>query len=783
MRIVRFRKLALLSVAMVALASCTKQDLYNPNHLQDQAKENFPVKDIDPTHTWAMMSVRTSTVKVGGVNGASYTLKFYSENPIFNAAAPLMAKATATGGSNATLAFDSPLAMERVFISREGADGRYVAVANLEGDTFVGSFEGGVAARSLSRAASLPSGSPFPLSGSKVFVPTASELTTLFPTAAPSDAVVAPATLDNSTKGTKFLLTDGVYKVNFWDTSKGKVELYIAPNASVSFSEFSSAPEVIFHLLPGAKLTKNDGFYSHKAWTLTIGAGATLTMTGESKFEGVTPLKVYNQGTIKGSDLKINQYAELYNYGVLDFSESIRSASGGAIAVLYNAPQGVLNTKSLYIGGAAGYYLNDGVLNNVAVEINKGAFENNGKVTLAKLQLDDQGCFNNSNTGIVTVSGETKSTQSTCYWINSGMYTTNSISINAGNDKFYNYCKLFVKGNLSFSDNTFHLMENGYIECDELTLHNTRVELGSNAVLNVLNKTTVRYNDGINHGLYGIGTESALVNMGGETVKEIYTNNRHMLKFAGNLIYAAEKMFEETNNSGVYPNILVVDGSISVDYPEVKLPTPAADECAPDWSIGTGGGSEDGDDKVSVFTYGFEDMTKEVGDYDFNDLVLQVTAPIDGKIKVTLLAAGAVKNLRVGFNNIQSSNNGLIFEGKEAHELLGVAAGTITNTVTMNGTPVEEEIVVGSDFRITKHGDFYLVDESNATIHIPEFTSGFNPGDAPYAVRVPKDWAYPLERVSIEVAYPDFTEWTKDVTKSTAWYNNPVADKVFTRTK
>ncbi|MGL5979323.1 MAG: LruC domain-containing protein [Phocaeicola sp.] len=777
MKIMNLKTTALFFAGLVTLTvSCTKQlgDIYNPNYLQEQAKATFPVKNVDPTHTWAMMSTRTASVKVGGENGSSYLLKVYSENPVFNTTAPLMAKVAAIGGETTSLSFDAPAALERVFVSREGSNGRYVAVAKLIDGKFLGTFEGASLARSLSRSTSLPSGTPFPLVGNKVFVPAHSELVNLFPATAPSDALIAPTSIDNNTPGTKFVLSGGRYSVNFWSDVKGQVEFYVAENASVSFSQFYVDSKLVFHILPGGKLTINDGLYSRKPLILTVDENANLIMTGDSKFIGNNSLKVYNRGVISGSSLKLDQYAELYNYGILSFSESITSRSGGPSAILYNA--GALNTKNIFIGGESGYYVNDGTINDASVVIDRGAFENHGTIKLTKLQLDNKGSFNNTDRGVVTVRGETNATQNTCYWINSGHYTTHSVSITSGNNLFYNYCKLFVEDVLDFSDNTFHLMDDAYVKCNTLILHNTRVELGAQSVLNVVAKTTVKYNNGTTHGLFGIGGEDALIKLGGETIRK--SDDKHMLHFSGNLVYAAEKMFENGNWTD---NVYAENGAEGVDYDQVHLPVPSKEQCAPDWSIGSdGGGSED---LPYLFTYGFEDMTVEVGDYDFNDVVLQVSSPIDGKMKVRLLAAGALKNLHIGFKNLLTGADESFFEGKEVHELLGVAPGTITNTITTNGTPYEKTIEVGANFRVGTHGDFYIVDSKGSQIHIAEFTPGYKAGDVPYAVRIPKDWDYPREKVSITEAYLEFENWAQDATASTNWYDRSVLGNVFLRTE
>ena len=46
---------------------------------------------------------------------------------------------------------------------------------------------------------------------------------------------------------------------------------------------------------------------------------------------------------------------------------------------------------------------------------------------------------------------------------------------------------------------------------------------------------------------------------------------------------------------------------------------------------------------LAIFTYVFEDITTTTGDYDFNDVVLKVTAVNNGQVTIALAAAGATK--------------------------------------------------------------------------------------------------------------------------------------------
>jgi hypothetical protein len=118
----------------------------------------------------------------------------------------------------------------------------------------------------------------------------------------------------------------------------------------------------------------------------------------------------------------------------------------------------------------------------------------------------------------------------------------------------------------------------------------------------------------------------------------------------------------------------------------------------------------------------------------------------------------------------------------EVHEaLLGYSNNLIINTgVDENNVPTKEVIIdVEEGFLFSQHGDIYVVDDKNRESHIPTFTEGFQPGDAPYAICVPTTWRYPKEWVNITVAYPDFRRWAIGEDDYANWFSNPLSGKIY----
>jgi len=179
-----------------------------------------------------------------------------------------------------------------------------------------------------------------------------------------------------------------------------------------------------------------------------------------------------------------------------------------------------------------------------------------------------------------------------------------------------------------------------------------------------------------------------------------------------------------------------------------------------------------------IYTYAFEDTY--MGDYDLNDVVLKVWEE-SGKLKIQLCASGASKDLYVYYNDSP------LFQGAEVHSLLGAPAGKFVNTGAnvdrekfYSGTPAPTEIDIpeGFDFSTagfnirwgnkTKAESIWLTTRSDSPI-----------GEAPYAVCIPDDWAWPLEWVKVSDAYTDFSSYAEDPANNEEWYKSPTEGKTY----
>lgn len=749
---------------IIGLSACSKhENLFDSSRVEEEAKKNFPVQNVDPNHSWTMMEVRTAKVVLQNAN-ENYTVKLYNTNPVVDSNATLLSKVAANGKNEVVFSFDAPKALTNIFVSVEGVNKRVVKKADLKEGVFAISFVGS----DLFAKSSQPrvvGNDPFPLD-QIVGTPTPSELASLFPTKYPAQI---EETLESGAPNLNVLVKSGRYtKVNFWVDSQN-VSMYIAPDANVTFAGSFYMRGYQLYIMKGANVTfENILIPSDGRNMISIAEGATLTIAnvGQS-FQGKgesNTMRVYNRGIInlKENGLNVGGYGYLYNAG--EIKAKIVESNGGAISRVYNDNTGTIETtEKIFIGGGGdgGYWINKGKIITPSLKVDTKAIQNDGKLTVAdNLTLDNKANFYNTNS--VEVTGKTSITQGPgVYWINEGHYTTGTMYLSANNSTSFNKCQLIVKQNFDINTATFNV--DGYVVANSMKMTNALVEMISGSTFNVLGKTSlISQGSGIRQGFSCLrGDDYALVKLN-QVVKD--QNHRDIIGFYGNIKYAINDIFSEVSmDSGTYPNIYYDNNASGVDYEAVIIKTPSLDTCNPGW--------EDDEvdipsDKVAEYTYAFEDMTTEAGDFDYNDVVLRVSAPKDGKITVTLVAAGASRNLKIGYN-LGSGVSGSLFGGNEVHNILGQTEGSLINTgAGSTATPKSEDITVPTNFSLTANGDIFIIDDKGIEVHVREFQQTA----VPYGLRIPSGWKYPSERSSIVKAYPPFEEWAKDQNKNMNWY-------------
>lgn len=173
----------------------------------------------------------------------------------------------------------------------------------------------------------------------------------------------------------------------------------------------------------------------------------------------------------------------------------------------------------------------------------------------------------------------------------------------------------------------------------------------------------------------------------------------------------------------------------------------------------------------AAYTMCFEDRPG-YADYDMNDLVLRATRLSETQIELSVVALGGDDALQI------QGLDGSKLASKELHELFGVQAGSgFINTVKGQAwkEPVSEVFTVGKDVSIVD----FLKQISLKNVTTDKTISLPAQGEPPFAVIVPLSFQYPLERVCITKAYPQFQQWAQDSTQGTDWYLTLDPDTVY----
>ncbi len=197
---------------------------------------------------------------------------------------------------------------------------------------------------------------------------------------------------------------------------------------------------------------------------------------------------------------------------------------------------------------------------------------------------------------------------------------------------------------------------------------------------------------------------------------------------------------------------------------------PPADPTEPSTGTGTeGGGSstETGTEYLQYWTLAYENGGTDI-DFDFNDVVLQVTPNTKTHTAtVYLMAAGAKRKTEIYYDN---QNLG------EIHQLFHVGEKEMVNT--LNANPDHDPVLLseslswpeGTTMIEGRHSFWLRVYNEDGTfvdIHSNENLGPNN--DIPQALCVAGEWHWPLETERVYKAYPILTEWARNINDKEAW--------------
>jgi len=381
------------------------------------------------------------------------------------------------------------------------------------------------------------------------------------------------------------------------------------------------------------------------------------------------------------------------------------------------------------------------------------SFYNGGSISANTLRLSGGTLYNAATvgTGSTTLTGEANASGNSGQFINFSSATLSQTSgsalsiLNAGTMK--------VNGTLTFSSAS-RMDDGSSIECSSLTLlgngsSNTVLQMGNSAYLNCLGSISVN-----NYGVWGPSGNN-------------YTSNA---LFSAQ---ACSRCITTLGNANTY----------MLDHIQLQLPsTFQGFDLISTWINGEGVDASrqtcyysyqsSGAPAYNGMYYIFEFPSKQdVKDFDFNDLVLLVSAPYDNNDGtftsfVSVAAIGSEQSILLYYNGEQM--------GQEVHDLMNIERDKLINVTTIATMPrYIGEIKFTSVADITRLPFSLRIANSDGT-NAQTMTQPTTTQQAPLFISVSADaqgkWRWGREGSNIGLAFLKFGAWAHDQQSATDWY-------------
>lgn len=705
-RIMIAKALVMSSVCAAMLVSCNRfTDYFDPYHDTNEYGSNWKdiVGEVDANQTW-----NTSVpVKVKVTANEAGTIRVTTANPIGGKTASLF---TQTVGKGETIDFTvaAPQGIEKLYVSLFDNQG-YVREQSFipNGDVNIVHFtttEQTTAAKAVVRV----------IASTWTF---ASDDDNRYPNAVPSGAkdIAQWGQWPDYPKTGDFYVpttTTGIeaYGSENFNIYFGEGTYHITGNVNINYATII--------LLPGAVVNITNP---------NIGANSKIIVSEGATFKSPSLNmggKIFNRGEVTINKINMNNAGIIYNRGTLNVSDIISLSNSNTQVI----NEGNLNAKNLRVQGDSHFY----------------------------------------NIGTTVIEEETRIDCNNPTWRNDGQYTTGTYHLSSGAKDVVNNCHLVVKGTTYFvSEGHFKMDANSSLETKNLEVQHTMVYLGEHSIIKVSNEAKMYSSVSYSGYIESVAADAAKPAV--FTAKSVVSgcsnpNQGYVINYKGNLVVAADSHFDNGysdsyNKQQPYINIIGdVKFAQSATSADVSIPK---SECSCGYN-----GDEPTVIPQQYYYYAFEDLGT-TNDFDFNDVVLRVSAPVDGKSNIQLCAAGGTLPASVNLDGAVICS--------DVHDAFGVDVKTMVNTgaaPTLPFVTIDTDVVIaeGNDasslpLSITVYGN-----SSNdvRTISVPGI------GNVPLMIRMAGNdegkWFWSREKVNISDSYPDFGAWGANYSSNADWY-------------
>lgn len=771
---------AYLFAGIGTMISCTNKDLFDQDAWNAEMQSTFPVSNI--ATDWQSVGSATASVSVNKDAGSSYTIKFYDSDPLLQSAT-LLAKGTVTTGSTFNTTFDYALADSTIYVACVDANNRreVIPVHHVtRGSSFNVTFGNTTSSKAVSRAVtSRASVSITDPDAAKVLTTySESEITSMIQNATDITQVPGSDIANNGTNPYNYYKITGNYNRNF-DAGKPKAgtKVIVTGTWTPSWMQIQDPIEII--VAKGGKIILNS--------TLTSNTG-----------KGAYAFTVMPGGEISGTQLGNTSGGWLFNAGSIKVGYIDWASKSGRI---FNAATGSITTTS-----------SDD--NNGGLNLNSSTdFVNYGTLNVAsRINSPSNGYIINGNSGTMYAKSLNLNTGATLINHSSNCRFGNDVS-NFDNANYQTDCKLTFDG--TFNPKTLVIGDNASVDCGSLTLHGATVTMGQASILRASKSYFQSF------AVNGPTSGNAAIVVCGNVIDGYGPSNAF-----NNLVYADYSSAPKGNwwwNNTVF----ATNGATLVGKGEAPETIPSGD-CTVGYTSNKGPVVVDNN---FCTTYCFEDNYPKAGDYDFNDVVFDVTRTVNGNVvtlAVKLRAVGASKQLGAGirlsgitsgiasvaldngFGNAStgyqqglnssgiviplftdahkvltgSTNRVFVNTKKSGNDAVNVDPKTLTITITCGSADVANKITSATVDPYITNGSYevhtYMWKNSAA---LGSVADKVETGKYVWAIGIPQSsttgvFKYPLEYVPVTDAYSKFASWAQHA-DNTVWYDTFDSSKLY----
>lgn len=584
-----------LVITVSLLLGCVdnEKDFYDPTYrAKNPMGEIVAPEDFD----WLLTSPVKLTVNVSDEGGDRYyyVIDVFDENPILSSTAHLLDKGVARKREAFSTEVSVPKAVQTIYIRQTTPTGLSSVRAYETTSGTIDCNFGRADEPATTRSTAMTRGFV------DMKAPDRND-TNLFPKSAPKGVKL----FDSSTlkAGESYEVKSNTKQLNLGGTQH--IKLYVTENLNLNSEIYLTAHSTMY-ILPGVTVTMPQATNNGQSNCLiSVGEGASFITPGTIQLD--SDYKLYNLGTVSASNVSCTNNSYFYNGGVAKITNKLSGENGG------------------------------------------GSILNEGDLTAADITMaGNSHMINRKN---VKASNTTTVNSTNASWENSGEWITENMNISAWNSSNINRCKLIVNKLLHLQEAKLINDGDSYIRCSTLYMTNTLVELGAKSLFVVTEQATYRYHADNSHGFKGTGNKMALLTIK-KAIAELPGNN-NMIHYSGNLQVVCtdhpEKKVDDWNIRWTMTSSIEWTHSPTIEIKKTGCnegsdiqPTPPTN---PDFPI-----LVEPNEKYSLM---FEDQWPLYGDYDMNDIVLDLKGlkySLDEKnetdqvsFTVTLQAVGALR--------------------------------------------------------------------------------------------------------------------------------------------